>query len=68
MLNNIEIEFEDFMQMMYGTQTISQAQEADMEKSFLAGVYVCLNILHSLDDDEDTAIQQLETLHERITS
>ena len=36
MINNIEIEFEDFMQMMYGTQTISQAQEADMEKSFFA--------------------------------
>ena len=68
MLNNIEIEFENFMQAMYGTQTISQAQEKDMEKSFFAGMYVCLNILHSFDDNEDTATQQLETLHERITS
>ena len=68
MLNNIEIEFENFMQAMYGTQTLSQAQEKDMEKSFFAGMYVCLNILHSFDDNEDTATQQLETLHERITS
>ena len=68
MINNIEIEFENFMQAMYGTQTISQAQEKDMEKSFFAGMYVCLNILHSFDDNEDTAVQQLETLREYIAS
>ena len=50
------------MQAMYGTQTINQAQEKDMEKSFFAGMYVCLNILHSFDDNEDMATQQLETL------
>ena len=68
MLNNIGIEFENFMQAMYGTQTLSQAQEKDMEKSFFAGMYVCLNILHSFDDNEDTATHQLETLHKHITS
>ena len=41
MLNNIEIEFENFMQAMYGTQTISQAQEKDIEKKLLRW-YVCM--------------------------
>lgn len=54
------------MQAMYGTQTISQEQEKDIEKSFYAGMLVCLEIFNSFEDDEDVAIAQLETLHNQI--
>ena len=41
MLNQIEKQFEGFMQAVYGKQTISQAQEKDIEKKLLRW-YVCM--------------------------
>lgn len=64
----VEKQFERFMQAMYGTQTISQGQENDIEKSFFAGMLVCIEMLHSFDENEDIAIVQLETLYEQICS
>lgn len=66
MLNQIEKQFENFMQAMYGKQTISQAQESDIEKSFYAGMLVCVEMLHAFDDNEDIAVVQLETLYKQI--
>ena len=66
MLNQIEKQFEGFMQAVYGKQTISQAQESDIEKSFYAGMLVCVEMLHAFDDNEDIAVVQLETLYKQI--
>lgn len=68
MLNQIEKQFEGFMQAMYGRQTISQAQENDIEKSFFAGMLVCIEMLNSFDENEDMAVAQLETLYKQIHS
>lgn len=66
MLNQIEKQFEGFVQAMYGRRTISQAQESDIEKSFYAGMLVCVEMLHAFDDNEDIAVVQLETLYKQI--
>ena len=66
MLNQIEKQFESFMQAMYGNQTISEAQEKDIEKSFFAGMLVCVLMLHSFSDDDEIAMAQVDTLYRQI--
>lgn len=68
MLNQIEKQFEGFVQAMYGRRTISQAQENDIEKSFFAGMLVCIEMLNSFSEDEEIAVAQLETLYQQIHS
>ena len=66
MLNQIEKQFETFMEAMYGTQTISLAQEQDIEKSFYAGMFVCMSMFQGLDDNEDIAVNQLDMLTNQV--
>lgn len=67
LLNQIEKQFETFMQAMYGTKTTSEAQEKDIEKSFYAGMFVCMSMFQGLDDNEDIAVKQLDILAGQIT-
>lgn len=66
MLNQIEKQFENFMQAMYGDKNISENQEKDMGKAFYAGMLVCLEIFNSVEDDEEIAIAQLVTLQKQV--
>lgn len=66
MLNQIEKQFEGFIQAMYGNRTISEGQEKDIEKSFYAGMAVCVEMLHAFDENEDVAVAQLEKLYKQI--
>ena len=51
---------------MYGTETISEAQEKDIEKAFYAGMGVAYVMIISLDNNEETALSQLDKLSSEI--
>jgi len=67
MLNQIEKQFEGFMVAMYGKNTISEAQEKDMEKAFYGGMVVAHKMMTALDDDEDMALSQLDKFSSELT-
>lgn len=68
MLNQIEKHFEYYMSAMYVGIEISEAQEKDIEKTFYAGMLVAYFTVISLDDNEDVAISQLDSLYSQVNS
>ena len=66
MLNQIEKQFEGFITAMYGKNTISRAQEKDIEKSFYAGMLVSYKMILELNSNEEVALKELEKLSKQI--